>query len=660
MNEHAAAANATNRKRPRLIGRFPKIHVQTRAEMARALQKWRWLLQKHAEAEFGPGALAEEAVRTTMIKLLAIEEPNFPHFLDAAMQTQRNQCHSIRLRLAREAVERERRKESELYDPVLDKPITGAVAEAVERLPEEEQKAFLLAAQGVPPAMIAYLHGRPGSTVRQLLYKARARIRADLEKNASAAATSLSLIPWRDRALTTRHATVRLGLRTGWAPREIAGRMADFIGRLSAAPQMTAGAAVLLAGIGWTPGVSPSPPMAAAPAVQQVEPTAERGPEAGSATSSLAPAQTLSAPTLAERIPAAIHAVVRDGDAAAETPEDVRVTTAATPPRAADAGPPAIVAVGTGQTCQCQVLLQSLDGGTTWTATAGPPVVFNQLVLPPAYPGDPRIFGSNGSGLPPYQAARFGAPFQPLPLPVGRVAVSADFDAGDPRVFVSNTTGVWSLNLAASTTPAAPHLEIETLTTTSASGFVAALATPPATPGGPALLAWTPGPAAAPGSLEAPTLGPTLMACPAKGLCTPLSGIPGLPQFLSVGADAPDTVVAYAWSSTSIYVSRDGGRSFMTAPLPAPGDLTLSVAVIGSAGEVWGSFTSSRGSAVARLGHAGGWIDATRGDALLRSRPGSLVPVDSRRIVEALQGAGYRCTTIDGTSWTPRCPAATG
>jgi DNA-directed RNA polymerase specialized sigma24 family protein len=666
MDDTGGARNdATPARRPRLLGRFPKIHIRTRAELVRTLQRWRWLLERHAEAEFGPGELADEAVRETILKLLAIEEPDFPHLLDAAMQALRNQCHSMRLRLVREAADREHRKAGALYDPVLRLAIEGEVAEAVEQLPPAEHKAYLLAVQDGTPTMIAYLLGQSPATVRTRLYRARQRIRAHLEKNACVAAPALALLPGTERAAGRRagHVVASLTERIGVLRRGFAARLAEAIGRVANAPEVSAGAAVLLATAAWTPAASShASAFASAPPAAMQAPAAQPSAAHGDALASADIVPRLALPGLSEapKLPSTIHVnLVRSG-VAAETPEDVRVTTAATPPRAPGAGPPAIVAVGTGETCQCQVLLQSLDGGVSWSAPVGGPlVVLNQLVLPPNYPMDPRIFGSSNAGVPPFEAASFGAPFEPLALPPGKVAVSAGFDAGDPRLFVAASTGVWSLDMAPPAPPAppaAPRLEIETASTSTSDGVVAALGTPPSTPGGPALLVWAPNLATVPGSLAPPHLSPTLMACPTSGPCAIRSDVPGLPQFLTVGADAPDTVAAYAWGSTSVFVSRDGGRSFTTVALPAAGDVAYSVAVMGAAGEVWASFFRGATGEVDRLSDAGSWLDATRGDPLVQSRPGALVAVDSHRIVDALQGAGYRCTTTDGTAWTPRCP----
>src|SRR5581483_9936367 len=100
-----------------------------------------------------------------------------------------------------------------------------------------------------------------------------------------------------------------------------------------------------------------------------------------------------------------------------------------------------------GKGCQCTVLLRSGDGGASWTADpmAMPPDA-DQVVLPPAYPTDPRVFvGSSAlGGVASYVVPRFGVAAVPLSLP-GQVALAAGFDGGDDRVFVAARTGVLSV-----------------------------------------------------------------------------------------------------------------------------------------------------------------------------------------------------------------------
>jgi RNA polymerase sigma-70 factor (ECF subfamily) len=90
-------------------------------------------------------------------------------------------------------------------------------------------------------------------------------------------------------------------------------------------------------------------------------------------------------------------------------------------------------------------LYQSKDGGATWESWT-PPVV-GTVVLPPAYPDDPRILVNTSGGAftnnPVCMVAAFGGTTcTPLPL-LGSAAFGARFDSGNPVVYgwTSERTG---------------------------------------------------------------------------------------------------------------------------------------------------------------------------------------------------------------------------
>ncbi len=100
---HDDGGAPTESRRLVFVRHLPKVSVTSRAQMANLLRKWRWLLERRALAELGDAAAAEEAVRTTRMRLLEIERPNHPHALRWILQTLRNECRAVRIRLAREA-----------------------------------------------------------------------------------------------------------------------------------------------------------------------------------------------------------------------------------------------------------------------------------------------------------------------------------------------------------------------------------------------------------------------------------------------------------------------------------------------------------------------------------------------------------------------------
>lgn len=362
----------------------------------------------------------------------------------------------------------------------------------------------------------------------------------------------------------------------------------------------------------------------------------------------------LVAPAALEATPVAAVLPSPGRTAATETPDDVVLTAVGTP---AD-GRPVIVAIGRGRACTCEVLLQSLAGGTSWSAAAGPPLDATQLAVPPDYPSDPRIFAGVSPfevGGAPYMATRFGAPFQALSaLPAGMVALSGHFDDGDPRLFVSATTGVWSVALASSGPAAGARQEVATPSSVAAGNAVTALATPPPRPGSPALLAWVPALATAPGLV--PSVSSSLLRCPVSGSCSRLAAIGADPWALAVDHGSGDTVVAY--DPTAAWLSRTAGASLHPLTLPAGVSSLQSVALVGTAATPWLSTTGQDGTQTVWMATPSGWSDATSGAVLLRRHVATLVPIDTRRLLAVMPDAGYRCTWAQLPShWLPRCPA---
>jgi DNA-directed RNA polymerase specialized sigma24 family protein len=632
---------------PRVLARLPKVAVHTRKDMARLLRRYRWLLDAIAQQHLGETPQAQEAVDAVVARMLALDEPDMPHALRTVTRGLHYDCYRIRREQQRPPSEAEQSWALGVpYDAVLGRRVTGTMAEAAESLPPAERAAYKLAVLGVRVGDIASALKIDARTATMRLYRARQRITRSLSERLGAFLLPLAgSCQWAVRRLSDRRTAALRGLR-GHFPHDATAWLASPV----------INAAALMSLVAWSLASIAAPSAATSPATGRLHD--------GAATAA-APSPALHDVSHRNTVPELRGSPVRNAGrsagpaapqgllgAAAETPDDVRLTATADPPAS---GPPALVAIGQGRSCQCSVLLRSLDGGVTWTASDGPPPGVTQLVLPPDYPTDPRIFaGTDAYGAsPPLVAAAFGGPFQAIgALPPGQIAVSAHFAGGDARVFVAALTGVWSLDLAASSR-AAPRLEIEY--TSAVVGMVAAIAMPRPSDTGPALLAWVPAGSSVPGTLGTPRARASVMACPPRGLCEARSDLPGVPWRLAVGADAGGAVTAY--TPTSMFVSRDGGESFVPVALPTE-TAVASVAMVGESGEVWASFATNSGAKVARLTDAAAWQDETRGDAALQSHSaGALLSVDHLRVLDALPNAGYRCAAVPSGAWLPRCPA---
>jgi len=616
--------------RPRTV-----MAVTSREEMAVLLVRRNRFLREYARRRLPAGAIedvVEETVERAAEWLLAIEHPSTPDGEGYARAAVRRECQRTARSIALA-------KKKEPIDPVLGRLKEPAVRRALRLLRPDQRNIILAIDRGeATPAQIAEAEGTRPAAVRQKLHYARHRALKLMRDAGHAAPGVLVLAPRRVRSSLVRLVDVSV-------PQSAA---AMWMVPLVALFSPTAPALV----------TSPALAVAAPREVRQAT-----GPTVVSPLAHTEPPSLVGRVVVAKATPTTPPTAPAVHGAAAETPEDVRITAAAVPPRSD--GEPAVVAIGKGQTCQCLVLLQSPDGGVSWTATGGtaadgtPPSDLTQLVLPPAYPADPRIFGGTDAftGLPPYVATAFGAPFKRITSfagHAGQVAVSASFDDGDPRVFVAAATGIWSLNLGVPGVVGSPHLEVQY--TSAITGAVAALATPPTLGAGPAVLAWVPTLAAVQGAATPPRATATLMSCSSSAPCAVLADLPVPPAQLSVGRDAAGTVVAYIPGTAVVYVSQDGGHSFASVALPE-GVLAFSVAIMGRTGNLWASTMHGQTLQVLRYAADGMWADVTRGAAPLEEHTGTLVAVDGSRVLDALSGAGYRCTTASGVAWSPRCPS---
>ncbi len=598
------------------------------------------LIREYARRYLGSDAsddAVETAIERTARRLLSRDVPSSPHGLRLTMTVLAAECRRER--------EQKTRPEMHRREPPADRflgRLDGPLGRVLDRLSPRQRKTLTLAAQGLTVAEIARLDNTPEGAVRVRLHRARERA-AKLLHETGGNGSALVLLGWsRVRGAIHR-----------WMPQRVAETMTG--------PMATAGALIpLLAAVVLGPSLQAleaQPAQAAQPQTHIVTstPSAPGAHPPPSADPGGAGARPSRDPTSASQPPLPPSLTLAVRSLTAITPTDIRLTAVATLPGVQS---PVIVAVGTGLGCACPVLVQSLDGGVTWTATDGadaPPPDVNQLALPPGYPTrDSRIFAGvdpHGGGSP-YTTAAFGQPFQHITsLPAGQVAVSAHLDDGDPRVFSAALTGVWSVD-PRSPAPA-PHEEVDYSSGGALQNVVAALATPAApSSSSPSLLAWVPGWALATGPTVASSSSPALMVCAAGGGCTVAGTLPLPPGGLVTTAAA---VIAYR--GTQAYVSHDLGRTLQPLEIPRNAAEINSAALVGSALTPWISGSRADGTAfVLRLDASREWQDAAAGEPSVLSHFGDLIALDRDRVLDALTGAGYRCTVAVNPHWMPRCP----
>ena len=615
----------TGRSRPAL----PVVPIAGQKEMAVMLALHNRLLREYARRYLGEEVSedeVEEAVQRTVEQLIALEDPSLKHGLRYATQQLRTECDRTHRRFALEQAPVDRRLGA----------LIGPKRHAVDRLRPRARRTLLWAAQGWSAARIAHADNSTPQAVRERLYHARKRVLQLLSESGQSASLLMVLLVGRLRGVFDRRVpslliqgvSSQVAVTAAILPLVVASLLSPFPAAVSrGAPGQTRAAAGLSAGVSAWNLEGRSSPTAA--------PVAEAGRTARPGGVSHLVRATAGVTSLS---------------AAAEVPGDMQLTAVATLPGAQST---VVVAIGSGQTCGCPVLTQSLDGGVTWTSTTGPPSAVKQLAIPPTYPSDPRIFAGVDplTGQAPYMAAAFGQPFQLLTgLPPGQVAVSAHLDDGDPRIFSAGLTGVWSVSINGRG-PLTPHEEIDYAAGSRVQNVVAALATPPSVTGGPAVLAWAPDAAFAPESAMSPALGAAVFGCPVGGACRAAALIPQAPGALIAVGD-----IILAFRADAAYISHDGGATFRQLSLPDGSRDVTSMTLVGSDLTIWMNTTLADGSVAVLQLLKGVWTDASAGERVIQTHIGQLVALGGGRIIDALVNAGYRCAQLTDLRWAPRCP----
>lgn len=352
---------------------------------------------------------------------------------------------------------------------------------------------------------------------------------------------------------------------------------------------------------------------------------------------------------------AGLRQVVSTEPATAETPEDTQFIAAAPSPNYD--WDHTIVALGHGNRCDCQALLMSTDGGTTWTAQAGPPAG-DEIVLSPTFPRNAAIYVGVSTGqtaVSNYWTPRFGEAFRSLPgLPAGALTLPAGFDHGDQRIVVTTATGVWSEDLLTGSLQA---LLLDTATAPPAA------ATPHGAPGI-GVLAVTSSKAIAPSAnanAVPAAAGELLWECPPAQPCIHIGTVPlpagaGLITSPSFGKDR--TLLAYG--PGQLFSSTDGGQTFETTSAPGAtgtgGDLALAAPPQGPS--LWATVAGASGwTLMTQPSLQTAWKEADGGNPAIRAVGGKVVVVGSQTILFLLAQGALLCSVNTGVTWEAKCPA---
>jgi len=615
---------------------LPVVPVASAAELRSVLGDYRALFREQAVIQLGDRPEVDREIDAFLQRMGALAEPRqHDHSLPWLMHRFRQQLYRARARIAAEELPRQPQVPT---DSVL-KTLDPEVVATLDAFPPAEREAMRLhAVAGMTPRQIATHLGVAPQTARMRLLRGRDRLRAWFPDR----------FPQKRGVFAFGAGLARRLLRR--ARRPLAPEAASALPAFDSLGQLAASFGVMLALAAPAASTESISPVAIAKVSASMSPT-RTAPAAKEHQGHVAPAVALAtgAPGPGRDGPdgGAGAALLPDRTAATETPEDTHIQSFAATD---DLSEPAVVALGQGRACACSVLLLSADGGRSWRAAPLPaPSDAVQVVLPPRFPADPRIFlGSSAvGGLTTYVVPWFGAPAEPLGTPPGGIALAAGFDNGDDRLYVAAASGVLSVQPGGG---AAPQLVLAY----PAIGNPASI-NPAMRQSGAALVVLAPpfSVDVADGTVPPGAATPTVMACGGTvSRCAVQSVGSSSARAIAAAADSRVTAV---WSAAGIADSVDGGRDFEAVPLP-PGTSPIAVTVSGD--RLWLTYlrAGSTGKGVAwQAAEDDVWHDVSSRDAAL-TQTQSTMQTASGRVLALLADGGLRCSADDGDTWHTRCP----
>lgn len=393
----------------------------------------------------------------------------------------------------------------------------------------------------------------------------------------------------------------------------------------------------------------PDTGLAAAPAPEHAASRPVSGPNAAEPlVTGASSAQVLVGTPAPSRSPVAVAAFQRGaadtgllGGGAEQADQATFTSITPSPAYAADGTVFAVGLAGGGCLARCTVLFRSDDRGARWTRLAASGFEGDRVLLPPAFPRDPRIYASGAGGL--QVSSDGGSSFATLAAIPGEASLSPRFDDGDARIALGGLGG-WEYDAA--------------------TGVLRPLGIAPRALSGDLTLAFSAGDSdpptlyvggTVPGA-DDPAAG-AVQRCSAGSCSAPvLLGQRGAPRLLTTATATGGSVVV-AWGGQAMSTSLDGGRTFGASHLTSTGSIVAVSAVGGSiyalVVEPMGERTASTISSSADGGRTWAPLRSSWPGAL-----GALVALPEHVLVAAPQGAaagGVRCSHDGGESWEKAC-----
>jgi hypothetical protein len=299
----------------------------------------------------------------------------------------------------------------------------------------------------------------------------------------------------------------------------------------------------------------------------------------------------------------------------------------------------------------CEWLYKSTDRGHTWTVISDDATAYGEILLPPAYPDDSRLF-SVGDVV--SVSTDGGRTFTKLGAAWGPAEMSPGFSSGDPRIV-----------LGATPTMASP-LAMQYVDGMGLEPFVAPLPKSAL----PVQFSYSPRFGPDERLLVETVDAPEVAVSTAKGVPVAAAAlrtshvyscsISACERVIDLGLDAParvawtgadSVVVAGMWH---VYRSVDGGRTFTAGAVPGDGR-SLSEVRAGPDGSVLATAGDSGEIRLYRSDDKGLSWRVAQGD--IPALSGLTVLPDGRLLGWLMETRGLTCSVDGGRTWAPACPA---
>lgn len=516
-----------------------------------------------------------------------------------------------------------------------------SVLTALQRLKPSEQRVITLRdVNGWTYDEIARFEGVTVESIRGSLKRARASLRKSFAKVAAGAPVAVPIRSWQSLR-------ARLWRSVGSAQRHV-----GLAGRADAVSQLAVGIAAAVVALG---AVVPAPSTGvrgktedglalSAPAVANeaaLDADAQVPGTTGGSSASADGARPAPSASPTGSSPGSL--LLDDG---VQVPEDAVVTEITYSPSYQRDG--TVFVSGTAaRNCPhvtCPVLFRSHDRGASWHRLQGTGLVGGNVLLPPTYPADPRIFVAANNLL--QVSTDDGASFSGIAPVGGASAISPTFP-DDGRILLGQAPG-WEY-----------RDDLEAMRPSGlVTGSTALSAIPVFSPAyGDDATVFVGG--------TAPTVGGTQVSAVFRcvdGFCRPtparLTG-PAGPPSIAVSPDVADDGLVLAWRGRSLFRSSDTGESFEPVALPAPG-VVRSVAIdrrygiVVAVRDVAGSTVT--GALLRSVDGGRTWSVLAEGP-LARGVESVAVLPDGRLLagVASTGGGGLWCSLDGGVSWSRRC-----